>query len=369
MSHESAARTVETDSLNEADELKPFQYVLPSERIADRPCYPFHEARLLNIDRKTGYLEHSEFSYLPLSLGQDDVLILNNTRVMKARLFGNLEVSGASVEVLLLSEIEGGRWKAMGRPLKKFKPGTWIRFSNGVRAQVEERIGEYEVQLRFVSGEDDAPSTSERVLHAGTMPIPPYIRGGRGDEQDELDYQTPYAKHVGSVAAPTAGLHFTDELLFVLRRRGVTIVEVTLHVGAASFLSVWHESEVGTVSFSPPGTEKGRVEPEVVQQLADLRLQGKRLIAVGTTVVRLLETVFDDKWNSVDGTVATDLFIKPGYTFKGVDAMITNFHQPGSSHLLLVEAFMGSELLQKSYAEALKRGYRFLSYGDGMFIE
>ncbi|MCB0331495.1 MAG: S-adenosylmethionine:tRNA ribosyltransferase-isomerase, partial [Bdellovibrionales bacterium] len=192
---------------------------------------------------------------------------------------------------------------------------------------------------------------------------------GKGDQRDEVDYQTAFARHEGSVAAPTAGLHFTEELLDVLKRRGVEIVEVTLHVGSASFLSVWAEEQSGEVAFSPPGVERGRIEQETLERLRQLKLEGRRIIAVGTTVVRLLETIFSSLNPHAGGEVRTDLFIRPGYRFRAVDSMITNFHQPQSSHLLLVEAFMGRSLLKESYEAAVQSRYRFLSYGDGMFIE
>jgi len=355
----------------QAEHEQPYDYLLPEDRIADRPCYPFHDAKMLVVARQKQEFHDSQFSILPELLREKDVLVLNNTRVVKARLFGSLKSSGAPCEFLLTEDLGQARFQAMGKPLRKMKPGVLLEFGDGLSAEVVQRVGDYFVELQFHS------EHSNDVYNLGVMPIPPYIRDGRGDIRDERDYQTPYARFEGSVAAPTAGLHFTNDLLSALRRNGVKIVEVTLHVGPASFLSVWEdaneekkvESAVRKSIFVPPGSEKGYLPIETAQELLSLKENGNRIVAVGTTVVRLLETAFSLPTEFQSGEFSTQLFIKPGYKFSFVDAMITNFHQPRSSHLLLVEAFLGRSLLGSAYHLALENDYRFLSYGDGMFIE
>ena len=351
--------------------LLPYDYLLPTERIAERPCYPFHAAKMLSITRSVQQLRHCQFTDLPEMLGESDVLVLNNTQVLKARLFGALRTSGAACELLLTEDLGGGRFQAMGKPLRKMKSGVILEFGGGMTAEVIDRRGDYFVELQFHA------ENPHDVYALGVMPIPPYIREGRGDIQDESDYQTPYARFAGSVAAPTAGLHFTNELLTALRGQGVHIVEVTLHVGPASFLSVWETPEEVTTSvssekaatFIPPGCERGHLSSDTAKELLHLKQAGKRIIAVGTTVVRLLETAFPASGAVESGDFNTELFIQPGYRFSFVDAVITNFHQPRSSHLLLVESFLGRSLLGRAYEAALENDYRFLSYGDGMFIE
>ncbi|MGA1191983.1 MAG: tRNA preQ1(34) S-adenosylmethionine ribosyltransferase-isomerase QueA [Bdellovibrionota bacterium] len=367
------AMTVDEQELNVGSDITslPYDYLLPTERIAERPCYPFHAAKMLSITRSDHQLRHRQFTDLADMLGEGDVLVLNNTQVLKARLFGMLQASGAACELLLTEDLGSGRFQAMGKPLRKMKPGIVLEFGGGMTAEVIDRRGGYFVELQFHA------ENPQDVYALGVMPIPPYIREGRGDVQDESDYQTPYARFAGSVAAPTAGLHFTQELLTALQGKGVHIVEVTLHVGPASFLSVWetpeevaaHVSSETAATFIPPGCERGHLSSDTAEELLRLKQGGKRVIAVGTTVVRLLETAFPASGAVEIGDFNTELFIQPGYEFSFVDAVITNFHQPRSSHLLLVESFLGRSLLGKAYEAALDNDYRFLSYGDGMFIE
>lgn len=304
------------------------------------------------------------FHNLPELLTSGDVLVFNNSRVLQARLFG--KIAERATEVLLLENCKDGHngesgnglWRCLGKPLKKFRPGAVITFEGSVQAIVVERVREFDVILDFGN------VSASKLFQIGSMPIPPYIRGGRGDDQDAIDYQTAFAKIDGSVAAPTASLHFTEPLLTTLRKGGVAMLELTLHVGPASFRSVWDEAG----EFHPPSSERGVISNQVLQQIHDYKLAGKRIIAVGTTVVRALESIARRDVEN-DGTFETELFITPGFEFQIVDAMITNFHQPRSSHLLLVEAFLSRALLEAGYDHALQNEYRFLSYGDGMFIE
>jgi len=343
-----------------------FSYRLPEDRIADRPVHPYHEALLLVADRQSGKLRQSKFLSLPEFLAPSDLLIFNNTKVIPARLFGRLETSG-EVEILLLAAQGENIWRVLGRPLKKFKAGVQIIFSKQLKAEVLERVNTHEAILKF-SVTDSTTCVAEALACQGLMPIPPYIRGGRGDSEDLKDYQSPYAKEAGSVAAPTASLHFTPELHAALSAHGCSHDFVTLHLSTASFLPVIDkEGEY----FTEPGIELCRYNPTLLSRVQETRRLGGRVVAVGTSVVRALETIaiMQSEENFCEGAYyETSLFIRPGFKFQCVDAMVTNFHQPGTSHMLMLQAFMGEELLRKSYALALAEGFRFLSYGDGMLI-
>lgn len=331
-----------------------FTYDLPRDRIAQRPVYPYDAAKLLVIERGGGAIYEKRFTDLPPLLGTGDLLVFNDTQVLPARLFGVLE-SGAQVELLLLEERDPGQWICMGRPLKKFSPGSVISCEAAcgpaappLRAIVEERVGPTQVLVKF-----DQPG---EVLGLGTMPIPPYIRDGRADEQDRQDYQTHFARVPGSIAAPTASLHFTPTLIKALENRGVMLRNLTLHVGPASFLPV---------TESPPPPERCQIPAGLIGELRERRAQGARIVAVGTTVARALESAAS---LAASESGSADIFITPGYRFQLVDALITNFHQPGTTHLLMVEALLGREPLAAAYRYALAHEFRFLSYGDGMFI-
>lgn len=354
---------------------EPFSYQLPEERIAQRPVEPREAARLLVLtpDRERGlFLEDSTFAALSEYLSAGDTLVLNNTRVRPARLFGRL-VTGAQVELFLLESSSPLIWHCLGRPLKKMSVGTKLLFGD-FAAEVVERTSDRSVLVRFFA--DDTHQDAEKLLaQALCMPIPPYIRSGRGDGRDAQDYQTVFAENEGSVAAPTAGLHFSELLLEQLKEKGVFIENLTLHVGAASFLPLYDEQ---TGTLQPPQAEDYVYSSAVLERLRRTQAEGGRVIAVGTTVVRALESIVRDSYHEGE-TVSTDLFIQPGFGFRLVDALITNFHQPGTSHMLLVEAFLdvlfstgqysGRDVLASSYAHALKEGYRFLSYGDGMLLQ
>ena len=345
--------------MSEVETLDAYTYDLPKERIAQRPCHPADHAKMLVVNRSTGEIVDRHFYDLPEILSSNDRLVFNDTRVIPARLFGTLESTGqAAVELLLIEKITDSRWVCIGRPLKKIRAKRRVRFNETLWAEV-------------VSG-DSAPdrvtvefSTSESIHISiaiaahGCMPIPPYIRGGRGDELDEVDYQTIFAKNPGSVAAPTASLHFNDALMDQLTNvTRCDVSRITLHVGTASFLPVLDDGKLRR-----PGSERFHVEDFVVREMAETKDRGGRVIPVGTTVVRAIESSAQ-----LQNADATELFITPGYTFHVADAVITNFHQPGTTHLLLVEALLGRALLAKVYQHALAHDYRFLSYGDGMFI-
>jgi len=314
------------------------------------------------IDRGTETITCRSFFELPEILRPGDLLVLNDTRVIPARLFGTLS-TGAEVELFLLEREGHDIWRCLGRPLKKLKVSSTIFLPKGVSGQVVERVNAFEVRVQFRRETGDL---DEGLKEIGTMPIPPYIRGGRGDEQDIVDYQTLFAKHEGSVAAPTASLHFTPELIEKLKSMGVEFHYMTLHVGTASFRPLWNEErEEIDPEVTKPGAEQFSFADETVERILAQKRSGGRVLAVGTTIVRALETLGQDV------TVrqgATELFIVPGHDFKLVDGVITNFHQPRTTHLLLVQALLGQHLLERSYHTALEQDFRFLSYGDAMCI-
>ncbi len=345
--------------------LEPFTYALPPERIAQRPCRPYDTARLLVVSRENGVLREVCFTQLPELLGPQDVLVFNRSQVIPARLFGTLP-TGAQIEVLLLQEESSSEWICLAKPLRKLSPGMQLNFSEQLIAEVCGRAAESRVRLRFTNV-DGATSQRSLILEHGSMPIPPYIRDGRGDSQDVADYQPHFAAVQGSVAAPTASLHFTPELLERLGARGVGLEFVVLHVGLASVQPL---SRPGQVGPPQPPPERYHYDGALLERLQAARRAGRRVIAVGTTVVRALESMVRSRSSLADEPIEREasIFIAPGFPFHIVDGMVTNFHQSGSSHLLLVEAFMGRKLLERSYHHALASGFRFLSYGDGMAV-
>lgn len=335
---------------------EPYSYELPADRIAQRPCHPPDRARMLVVERTSSALALSTFEQLPRLLRPTDVLIFNETRVIPARLFG--QKGTVAVELLLLKEIECGRWHTIGKPMRRLKAQDWIQYDADLRAQFIGRTADDGALVDFWKG--DRKATREEVLSQGYMPIPPYIREGVSDAQDTVDYQTFFAKQEGSIAAPTASLHFTSQLMNAISALGCRSLFVTLHVGLSSIREIQDSS--------PPGSETYHVSAEVLAEVKSAKAKGSRVIAVGTTVVRALESAVRNQEKYVHSR-ATNLFIQPGFEFLAIDALITNFHLPNSTHLLLVEAFMGNRrLLNDSYQLALNEGLRFLSYGDGMFI-
>ncbi len=337
-----------------------FDYTLPKELIAKFPAEPRDSSRLMVLNRKTGEIEHRIFRDIKEYLKEGDLLVLNDTKVIPARLYGELP-TGAKVEVLLVRQVEPGTWEVMGRPAKKLKPGRRVIFSPELSAEVLKYLGEGRRLLKFRYPE--GKEFMEILSRIGRVPLPPYIEREERPE-DREKYQTVFAKKEGSVAAPTAGLHFTPELLKELKEMGVIIKTVTLHVGPGTFKPV----KVDRVEEHRMDYETYTVPPETAAEVNRAKEEGRRVIAVGTTVVRTLESAADEEGFVESGEGSTNLFIYPGYRFKVIDALITNFHLPRSTLLMLVCAFAGKEKVLNAYREAVKEGYRFYSFGDAMFI-
>lgn len=333
-----------------------FYYELPEELIAQTPIEPRDASRLLVYDRSANTIEHKHFYDLPDYLHKGDVLVINNTRVLPARIYGVKAVTGAKVEFLLHKRINLTDWEVLVKPAKKASVGAKFVFSDKLSAEVIEYEGEGLRKVRFTFD-----GVFEDVLSAiGEMPIPPYIHE-KLKEQER--YQTVYAKENGSSAAPTAGLHFTPELLNKLRAMGVEIVEVLLHVGLGTFRPV----KVDDITEHKMHSEYYCVTQKAADEINAAKAEGRRIIAVGTTSVRVLESAFrDGKLHAESGE--TSIFIFPPYKFKAVDALVTNFHLPESTLIMLISAFMGRENALKMYETAVKERYRFFSFGDACFI-
>ncbi len=332
-----------------------FHYLLPPELIAQAPLPDRTASRLLCLDGATGRLQDRLFAGLPGLLRAGDLLVFNDTRVIPARLYGKKD-SGGRIELLIERLLDGHRVRAQLRASKPARAGQWLHLEGGARAQVTGRSGEF-YDLHF-EGEEPLPALLERIGH---MPLPPYI--SRADaESDRERYQTVYARSPGAVAAPTAGLHFDSALLAQLKEQGVEQAFVTLHVGAGTFQPM----RVDNIDQHRMHAEWLEVGAETVARVQAARTAGGRVIAVGTTVVRALETAARDGLRPYSGE--TDIFIYPGYRFRAVDALITNFHLPESTLLMLVSAFAGTEHVLHAYRHAVEQRYRFFSYGDAMFV-
>ncbi|MCD8124943.1 MAG: tRNA preQ1(34) S-adenosylmethionine ribosyltransferase-isomerase QueA [Lachnospiraceae bacterium] len=334
-----------------------FDYELPEELIAQDPILDRSSSRLLVLDRETGAIEHRVFRDILEYLHPGDCLVLNNTRVIPARLYGTRVGTGASVEILLLKRREGDVWETLVKPGKKARPGTVLDFGGQMQGTVLEVVEDGNRLIRF-----QYEGIFEEILdRLGEMPLPPYITHKLEDRER---YQTVYARYDGSAAAPTAGLHFTQELLQEIRERGVEIAELTLHVGLGTFRPV----KVETVEEHHMHSEFYRVDEETAARINTARARGGRVIAVGTTSCRTLESAADEAGVLHAGSGWTDIFIYPGYRFKMVDALITNFHLPKSTLMMLVSALAGREHILAAYEEAVREKYRFFSFGDAMFI-
>ena len=340
--------------------LKDFDYFLPPELIAQEPSPERDAARLMTLERKSGIIGEAGFAELAGLFREGDLLVLNDTRVIPARLNGAKE-SGGRVELFLVRKLmqPGEVWQCLIRSSKPPRPGTVIRLAGEMAASVERR-GEGETWEVSFSPEKGFEEWLERT---GSMPLPPYIKRAAG-EHDRERYQTVFSREKGAVAAPTAGLHFTGELLQAIGNRGVEIVTLTLHVGLGTFLPV----RVDDPRQHRMHREYFRIPEETAAAVTHRRSCGGRVVAVGTTTTRALEQAAMEDGTLRAGAGEADIFIYPGYAFKVVDALITNFHLPESTLLMLVSAFAGKELLFRAYAEAVQRRFRFYSYGDAMFI-
>ena len=335
-----------------------FDFELPVERIALRPARPRDAARML-IVRESGPFEDRGVRDLPQMLRAGDVLVFNDTRVIPAQLEGRR--GDAKIGATLHKRIDLRRWQAFVRNAKRLRPGNVAEFCGGVTAVAEERLADGSFVL-FFEGEEPVEVLLER---AGRMPLPPYIAGKRDtDEQDRLDYQTMFAAEDGAVAAPTAALHFTPELIAALDAAGIGRETLTLHVGAGTFLPVKADDTADHAMHS----EWGRVDRDVADRLNAARKAGGRLIAVGTTSLRLLESATGDDGMIGEFSDDTDIFITPGYQFRAVDGLMTNFHLPKSTLVMLVSALMGRERMLSAYRHAIENEYRFYSYGDSSLL-
>lgn len=338
--------------------LHDFYYELPKELIAQDPLEDRSGSRLMLLNRETGEIKHRIFREITDELGAGDCLVVNDTKVIPARLIGSKVGTEAKIEVLLLKRREERLWEALVKPGKKARPGAKICFGDGLlTGEVTEVVEDGNRIIRF-----DYEGIFEELLdRLGQMPLPPYITH---QLKDRNRYQTVYAKHDGSAAAPTAGLHFTPELLEEIRGKGVKIAHVTLHVGLGTFRPVKAENILEHHMHS----EFYMVEEEQARLINETKKQGQRVIAVGTTSCRTLESATGEDGILRAGSGWTDIFIYPGYTFRMIDALITNFHLPESTLLMLVSALAGRERILSAYEEAVKERYRFFSFGDAMFI-
>ena len=335
-----------------------FDFDLPADLIAQRPLERRDESRMMVVDRKSGAIAHRRFTDLADIIPSGDALVLNRTRVVRARLLGTRD-SGAPAEILLLKPLGANRYEAMVSPGGKLKPGRRVTIAPGFSAEILE-VTDRRTRIVRLVGDRPIDALIERHGH---VPLPPYI--DRPDVSDDAErYQTVYAREAGSVAAPTAGLHFTPELLDALRRRGVRQVEILLHVGAGTFKPVEVEDPAAHVMHE----ERFEVSEDAAAALAVVQGEGGSVWAVGTTTVRTLESIADDTGHVAAATGDTAIFIRPGYRFRAVDHLITNFHLPRSTLIMLVAAFAGYELTMAAYRAAIAERYRFYSYGDAMAI-
>ncbi len=346
--------------------LTEFDFELPSELIAQQPLEPRDRSRMLIVDRQTGNWRDSHFAEFPTLLSANDLLILNNTRVFPARLVGHRlvdGVNGAKIEALLVRRLAEYEWEVMAKPGRALPIGAHVAFgTNRLRGEISAIFPDGRRAIRFEADENfDA-----LIDQIGNTPLPPYIKRAY-DESVRLDeprYQTIYAKERGAIAAPTAGLHFTDRIFAELKMRGVEILEVTHHVGAATFQPVRAEK----IEEHQIEAESYEISPDTANKINAAKTAGKRIIAVGTTTTRALESAVDEDGKIRAGVGSTELYIHPGYQFRAIDALLTNFHLPKSSLLILVASLAGHDLILNAYRHAVTERYRFYSYGDCMFI-
>lgn len=335
-----------------------FNYNLPKELIAQVPIKDRDQSRLMVLDRKNKTIEHKIFKDIIDYLEPGDCLVRNNTKVIPARLYGVKEETGANVEFLLLKRVDGDIWEVMVKPGRKLMPGVRVEFGNGLlKAEILEKFEDGNRKVKF----EYNGIFNEILNEIGLMPLPPYIH----EKLKEKDrYQTVYAKYEGSAAAPTAGLHFTDELFKKLKEKGVEVANVTLHVGIGTFRPV----KVENIEEHDMHSEHFYIKAEDTEKINKAKREGHRVIAVGTTSCRVLESIADENGYVKEVEGDTNIFIYPGYKFKCLDALITNFHLPESTLIMLVSALAGKDFIMQAYEEAVKEQYKFFSFGDAMFI-
>ena len=336
-----------------------FDYYLPENLIAQTPINKRDESKLMVLNKETGTIEHRHFADIIDYLTPNDVLVLNDTKVMPARLIGQKEDTNGHIELLLLKNTQNNIYECLCKPAKRVKIGTIVNFGDGIlKAKCievkEEGIREFEFLYDGIF--------YEILDKLGEMPLPPYIHKKL---KDKNRYQTVYAKNIGSAAAPTAGLHFTQELLEKLKNKGITICYVTLHVGLGTFRPV----NVEDITTHKMHSEYYTINEETAKILNQAKKEGKNIVSVGTTTTRVLETVMNQYQTFKACSGYTSIFIYPGYQFKAVDSLITNFHLPKSTLIMLVSAFCSKEIIMNAYSEAIKNSYRFFSFGDSMFIK
>ena len=336
-----------------------FDYNLPEELIAQTPLEKRDNSKLMVLDRTTGGIKHEVFSNIINYLEKDDILVLNDTKVIPARIIGEKTDTKAVIELLLLKNISDDNWECLAKPAKRIKEGTIVSFGDGKLKAICTGIGEEGIRIMQFKYNG---IFYEILDELGSMPLPPYIK----EKLKEKDrYQTVYAKNMGSAAAPTAGLHFTKELLSEIENKGVKICYITLHVGLGTFRPV----NVEDVTTHKMHSEFYSMSDSVAETLNTAKKNGQRIVSVGTTTTRTLETVIN-KYNTFKAVSGwTDIFIYPGYDFKAINAQITNFHLPKSTLIMLVSAFATKEMILNAYNEAVKNNYRFFSFGDSMLIK
>ena len=338
---------------------KDFWYDLPKELIAQEPANPRDAARLMVLNRKNDTIEHAIFHDLPKYLDKGDLLVVNNSKVLPARLLGTKVPTGAVCELLLLRQVKGDTWECLARPGKRMQKGTHVTFGDGsLTAVVDETMPDGN---KFVTFTYDTETLYEKLDEFGKMPLPPYITK---QLEDQSQYQTVYAKELGSAAAPTAGLHFTPELMDTIRAKGVGIAEVTLHVGLGTFRPVQEDE----ISDHKMHSEWYSISEETARQIQETKAAGHRVIAVGTTSCRTLEAVAAKYGEIKPCSGNTSIFLYPGVPFRCIDGLITNFHLPESTLIMLVSAFYGYEKTMAAYKVAVDEKYRFFSFGDAMLI-
>lgn len=338
-------------------EVKDYDYELPMELIAQTPLEKRSDSKLMLLNRYTGEIEHKHFYDIIDYLNNDDVLVLNNTKVMPSRIYGEKEDTKAKIEFLILKEIDKDCYEALTRPARRIKVGTKVKFSDELKLEVIEKRDEGMCVVKF----QYEGIFIEKLEKLGEMPLPPYIHE-KLKNQDR--YQTIYAKNLGSAAAPTAGLHFTDDLMTKIKEKGIQIEYVTLHIGLGTFRPM----TVDNIKDHHMHSEWFKMDEGTAERLNKAKQDKRRIIAVGTTSTRTLEAIYS-KYNKFIATEEeTNIFIYPGYEFKAIDGLITNFHLPKSTLIMLVSAFSRKEFVLNAYQKAIENNYRFFSFGDSMFI-